>query len=122
MRGHSFTWIAAAFMVFAPQLVLAGNQELAQEIASALKNSGQLKGYKIGVRCQDGTVWLRGTVADPEQRAIAERLASQVQGVKTVINELLVESGAPAEQLGLQPVTAAVAPERVTSPIGGLAR
>ncbi|WP_347244425.1 BON domain-containing protein [Thermogutta sp.] len=120
MRGHLCTWIAAAFMMFAPQLVLAGNQELAQEIASTLKNSGQLKGYKIGVRCQDGTVWLRGTVADPEQRAIAERLTRQVQGVKTVINELSVENAAPADQLNLQPVTGAVAPERVTSPIGGL--
>lgn len=116
MRGLWLTWITAALVVLSPNLTWAGNQELAQEIAAALKNSGQLRGYKIGVRCQDGTVWLRGTVLDEQQKQIAEQLALQVSGVKKVINELAVDSAAPAssENNALQPISGAFAPERVT--------
>lgn len=123
MRGFWLTWIAAALVVLSPHLGWAGNQELAQEIATTLKNSGQLRGYKIGVRCQDGTVWLRGSVLDEQQRQIAEQLASQVSGVKKVINELAVESSAASgvESGGLQPISGAFAPERVTGGLGGIA-
>lgn len=120
MRGHWFTWIAAALILMTPHSLWAGNQELAQEIAASLKNSGQLRGYKIGVRCQDGTVWLRGTVADEQQRVIAERLVSQVDGVKKVVNELTVEGTTVAGNTALQTMESAFAPERVNSGLGGL--
>ena len=68
----------------------ADNQQIAEQIAAHLRNSGQLHGYKIAVKFQDGTAWLRGRVSSPEQLRIALQLAAQVPGVHRVENELTV--------------------------------
>jgi hypothetical protein len=60
----------------------------AQQIAQDLKASGQLRDYRVGVKCQDGVAWLMGTVTSAEQSRTAERLASQSPGVDRVINKL----------------------------------
>ena len=44
--------------------------------------------YKIGVKYQDGTAWLRGRVNNEEQMNAALVLASQTPGVTRVVNEL----------------------------------
>lgn len=112
MRGFSLSWIVATAIVACPMWAWAGNQEVAQEIAASLKNSGQLSGYKIGVRYQDGIAWLRGTVTDEQQKQVAERIVSQVPGVTKVINELSVASAENAPSSSLQPAAGAFAPER----------
>lgn len=94
--------VMAAALV--PLSALAGNQESAQQIADALKNSGQLDHYKIGVKYQDGTAWLRGQVTSEEQMQTALTLAKKVNGVEHVINNLTV---APAEKDAAAPVAAA---------------
>lgn len=71
-----------------PAWALAGNQEVAQQIAHNLRDSGQMSDYKVGVKYQDGTVWLRGQVSNPEQMKTALRLVSQTPGVTRVVNEL----------------------------------
>ena len=68
----------------------ADNQQIAEQIAAHLRNSGQLHGYKIAVKFQDGTAWLRGRVSSQEQMRIALQLAAQVPGVQRVENELTV--------------------------------
>jgi len=113
MRGFSLSWIVAAAIMACPTWAWAGNQEVAQEIAASLKNSGQLRGYKIGVRYQDGIAWLRGSVTDEQQKQAAERIVSQVPGVTRVINELSVVSSGDASPSNLQPVAGAFAPERM---------
>jgi hyperosmotically inducible periplasmic protein len=45
---------------------------------------------RIDVDTTNGVVALNGTVESPEQRARAEQLASRVNGVKKVINNLQV--------------------------------
>lgn len=115
MRGFSLSWIVAAAIMVCPTWALAGNQEVAQEIAASLKNSGQLRGYKIGVRYQDGIAWLRGTVTDEQQKQAAEKLVSQVPGVKQVVNELAVVATDAGASANLQPVAGAFAPERMTA-------
>ncbi len=119
MRGFSLTWIVAVAVVVCPSWAWAGNQEVAQEIASALKNSGQLRGYKIGVRYQDGVAWLRGSVTDEQQKLAAERVVSQVPGVKQVINELAIVPAGVSDSANLQPVAGAIAPERTGASSGG---
>ncbi|RMF96959.1 MAG: BON domain-containing protein [Planctomycetota bacterium] len=124
MRGFRFSWFIAAAIVLSPMTAWAGNQEVAEQIAASLKNSGMLQGYKIGVRFQDGTAWLRGTVSDQEQMNAAVRLAYQTPGVERVINDLAVArrdvvqttaheqpaTSAPA----LKQAQGAFAPERVS--------
>ena len=71
MRRFLTGFVVAAVTAVVPVLALAGNQEVAEQIARNLQNSGQMSDYKIGVKYQDGTVWLRGHVASQEQMKTA---------------------------------------------------
>jgi hyperosmotically inducible periplasmic protein len=46
---------------------------------------------RVDVDTNSGTVYLNGTVESPEQKARAEQLARQAQGVKSVVNNLQVQ-------------------------------
>jgi hypothetical protein len=85
-----------------PCVAMAGNQENAEQIAKNLKVSGQMHDYKIGVKFQDGAVWLRGQVSSEEQMKTAVALVAKMQGVTRVINNLTINasdmSAAPALQ------------------------
>jgi hypothetical protein len=89
--------VVSAATVLGPAWVLAGNQEVAEQIAASLRESGQLHGYSIGVKYQDGTVWLRGRVASREQMNTALKLVFQTAGVSRVVNNLSV--GTEDEQI-----------------------
>jgi hyperosmotically inducible protein len=45
---------------------------------------------RVDVDTTNGTVYLNGAVESPEQKARAEQLAWQAQGVKSVVNNLQV--------------------------------
>ena len=81
MRRFLTGFVVAAITAVVPALALASNQEVAEQIANKLRNSGQMSDYKIGVKYQDGTAWLRGRVASEEQMKTALRLAFQTPGV-----------------------------------------
>ena len=66
---------------------------MTEKIAAALKQSGQLTDYRIGVKYEDGVVTLAGTVTSSEQLKTAVRLTEQMYGVKQVTHNLkIVES------------------------------
>lgn len=101
MRRLLIGLVVAAATVLVPMWALAGNQEVAEQIAANLRKSGQLHGYKIGVKYQDGTAWLRGQVTSPEQMNAALSLVFQTPGVDRVVNNLTVaeeSSAAPAAE------------------------
>ena len=102
--------VAAAVTAIAT-LALAGNQDVADQVARELRTSGQMSGYKIGVKCQNGTVWLRGSVANEEQMNTALKLAFHTPGVGRVVNELNVGPAAAAQPAPARSV-AAVIPAR----------
>ena len=77
MRRFLMGFVVAAIIAVVPALALAGNQEVAEQIANRLRNSGQMSDYKIGVKYQDGTAWLRGRVSSEEQMKTALRLVFQ---------------------------------------------
>lgn len=66
----------------------------AQQVAQDLKDSGQLRDYRVGVKYQDGVAWLMGTVTSQEQKQAAERIARQSAGVDRVISKLTIEAKA----------------------------
>lgn len=68
------------------------NEKAAQQIAKNLKDSGKLKGYRVGVKYEDGVAWLMGTVTSEKQLQIAEQIASNTPGVDHVICKLEVAS------------------------------
>src|SRR4029453_14877849 len=47
---------------------------------------------RVDVDTNNGTVYLNGTVESPEQKSRAEQLAWQASGVKTVVNNLQVQT------------------------------
>lgn len=94
MRRLLTGFVLAAVVAVVPAMALAGNQEVAEQIANRLRKSGQLSNYKIGVKYQDGTAWLQGRVTSPDQMKTALRLTFQVAAVDRIVNEMKV---APAE-------------------------
>ena len=78
-----------------PALPAAPNPQLAQAIAKALQESGQLARYRVNVQAQGGMVDLHGEVADEGQRAIVVRIARLAPGV-TIVRDWLQVRGATA--------------------------
>jgi len=131
MRRLLVGLVVAASAALVPTWALAGNQEVAEQIAASLKDSGLLHGYKIGVKYQEGTAWLRGQVASREQMNTALQLVYKTPGVTRVVNNLVVASeqaprgpvatqsppaAAPLQQ-PLQQVDGAVAAEQHRRPV-----
>lgn len=85
--------IAATALI--PLVARADNQKVAEQIALSLRDSGQLQNYKIGVKFQEGTAWVKGRVDSREQMNAALKLAFETSGVERVINNLEI---GPAEQ------------------------
>ena len=69
---------------------LALDQQKARELAFALKASGKMAAYRVGLKYHNGIVWLQGRVASPQQKAMAESLISQAPGVNQVVNQLAI--------------------------------
>lgn len=85
-----------------PAMSSAGDKQVSQQIAEALKQSGRLVNYNVGVTYEEGTVYLKGRVTSAEQMNEAVALTQSLPGVHDVVNQLEVGNG-PA-------VRAAVAP------------
>lgn len=91
MRRFTAALAMAAIATTWPALAAAGDQETAQQIAHALRASGKLVDYSIGVKFENGVAWLSGRVASDEQMAQAVALAEQMPSVREVVNKLDVK-------------------------------
>ena len=75
------------------------DQEIARQVAAALKSqkeNGDLKGFRVNLSVDRGTVWLEGDVASRDQRLMVLDAARRIPGVKQVVNELEVRKQDPA--------------------------
>jgi osmotically-inducible protein OsmY len=61
------------------------------KIKVGLVKDQALKAFDIGVTTNQGVVDLTGNVKDPVQKADAERIAKDVDGVKDIKNEITVQ-------------------------------
>jgi hypothetical protein len=68
----------------------ASDQEVAEEIKYNLKEV--LRNYSVGIKVQDRTAWLDGSVADERQMAAALAIARQTPGVERVVNNMAIGS------------------------------
>ncbi|MGL4514827.1 MAG: BON domain-containing protein [Lacipirellulaceae bacterium] len=73
-------------------------EEMAQRVATSLRESGELSNYRVGVKYEDGVAWLLGSVTSDEQSETAARVASGVEGVSHVVNKLEVKPQAEKAQ------------------------
>ena len=71
----------------------AANAALATKVKAALADEPKLKGAGIDVLTEDGRASLFGTVASARLASLAAKVASQVAGVTSVTNKLVVVAG-----------------------------
>jgi osmotically-inducible protein OsmY len=69
------------------------DDEIHDKVIARLAADRDVKGGGIDVDVKDGVVTLRGKVREDSQKSKAERITRKVQGVKKVVNELVVEFG-----------------------------
>ena len=80
------------------------DQQVTSDIQAKIQGESALAGQNIQAAASNGVVTLNGTVSDEASRALAANDAGSVAGVKTVINNLTVQSAtdqpaqAPAQQ------------------------
>ena len=74
---------------------LPDDKDLVKQIQATLYQSATLRQRDISVIAHDGVVVLIGQVSSKDEKTSAERLASTVDGVKQVINQLVVVEGSP---------------------------
>jgi hypothetical protein len=82
---------------------------VATEVQSKIASDSRINSREIGVRTDNGVVTLSGNVGSEDERASAASDAATVDGVRTVVNNLVVEQAQaplPAEE------TPATAPAR----------
>jgi hypothetical protein len=80
--------------------ICLSNQEMAEKIATRLRQSGQLQHYDVNIRFHEGTAELTGSVADVEQRDRVLRLVQDVAGVRGVVDRLSVAGAIVPVQAG----------------------
>ncbi len=96
MRRLILSWAVVGLAMLPPAAAFGSDQEVAQQIASNLKNSGRMKGYSINVKVQEGVVQLDGTVRTEQQLEQALAIAEVTPGIERVLNNLRVKESAPA--------------------------
>ena len=69
------------------------NKELAQRVKQALEGEAKVQAAGIDVTAAEGRVTLWGTTATAGERNRAAQVASKVDGVKSVDNQLKVDKG-----------------------------
>jgi len=118
MRKTVFSALVAVAVLSPAAVVTAQTADasvMAQRIGSRLKESGQLRDYRVGIKYVDGVACLTGTVSSPEQAEAALRITRQVEGVTHVVNDLTIE-GAPVQPTGYQQRAGAPEPQYFQRP------
>jgi hypothetical protein len=94
------------------------DKTITTQIQARLFDDPVLKTRDIRVTSENGTVALTGTVGTDLEKAAVERMASQADGVKTVVNQLAVTSPLAAGATATLPPaqTTEATPPQVTTP------
>lgn len=96
-----FHFAIVAAMMALPAVAMGGDTEIAQSIVKQLqakKAEGSLKGFNIGLRVEEGVVWLEGHVSNPEQHDMAVDVARRVGGVQRVVDGIRIEGRTAATE------------------------
>jgi hypothetical protein len=97
MRRFLFNLAIATIAATAPAAAQADDREdqaAAQQIATILRDSGQMKDYSVGVKYKEGTVWLTGRVSNKQQMQAALSVVSDIEGIEQIVNNMTVEKKA----------------------------
>jgi hypothetical protein len=121
--GIGFILTAAALLVAGCNGLKLGqstdDKAITTQIQAKLFDDSVLKTRDIHVASDKGTVTLTGTVGTDLEKSAVERIAGQAEGVKSVINQLVVSSAPDAgSAAAMQPAqTAEATPPQSAPPI-----
>jgi hypothetical protein len=120
--GIGFILIASALLFAGCEALKLGqstdDKAITTQIQARLFDDPVLKTRDIHVTSDKGTVTLTGTVGTELEKAAVERMAGQADGVKSVVNQLVVSSApAAAAPATLEPApTAEATPPQLPTP------
>lgn len=77
--------------VAAPQL--SPDEQLAERVQRALRDTRKVDGQGVGVRVADGTVTLYGTAPSADEARRVEQFVAGVEGVQAVVSRLVIVRG-----------------------------
>lgn len=75
---------------------MKSNAQLNGEVQNKISGDSNLQGRQVAVQANDGVVTLTGTVQSDAEKIAASNDAAQIEGVKTVLNNLTVAAPAVA--------------------------
>ena len=108
-----FALLAGALLIAGCTLKQPDDKATTTQIQAKLFDDPVLKTRDIHVTSGKGTVTLTGTVGTELEKAAVERIAGQADGVKSVVNQLVVSSAPVAP---VQPTPAPAQTAEATSP------
>jgi osmotically-inducible protein OsmY len=100
MRRFLFGVVIASVATAMPSWAFGGDREIAKTVMTELqqyKEAGQLKGFDVNLKVEDGIVYLMGEVANRNQRALIAKAAANAAGSSNVVNEIQVREAAPSD-------------------------
>lgn len=77
----------------APKLQPSASEQLAAQIKSKLRDARDLEAQGVDVTVADGVVTLHGTTPAPEEAHKIATYVAQLDGVRSVVNNLIVVRG-----------------------------
>ena len=92
------------------------DQQIASDIQTKIKGESALAQQNIQVSVVNGVATLNGSVSDEASRALAANDSGTISGVKTVINNLTVQSAAEVQAPGAEQTAQAAAPAPASEP------
>src|SRR5215469_14806236 len=98
--------ICLALLTACNKAPMRTDAQVAAEVQNKIGGDSRVTSRDIGVQAENGVVTLNGNVASDGERASAAKDAAVVDGVKTVVNNLIVQQGEEASAGLRRPVEA----------------
>lgn len=73
--------------------VVSPEEQLAERVKQALRDTRKVEGQGVGVRVAGGTVTLYGTAPSADERRRIEQFVAGVEGVQAVVSKLVIVRG-----------------------------
>lgn len=108
MRRFLFGVVIASVTAAMPAWAFGGDREIAKSVMSELqqqKAAGNLKGFDIDLKVEDGIVFLTGKVANRAQHSLVVNAAAQAAGAENIVNELTVDGETQEVDQAVQPAS-----------------
>src|SRR5712672_3086320 len=102
-RNLSVVLIAMALLAGCSRIGSRTDAQVASDVQNKINGDGSIPDKQLNINANNGVVTLTGTVASDAARNAAANDAAQIEGVKTVVNNLEVApASAAADQMAQQ--------------------